>query len=88
MSYDRLILQERERKDDEERIRKENIVSGNPLLNSSDAPSGFKVKRRCISYTENMSDFLLLILGGMMTLYLRTALEASKRIQRFAPPSK
>ncbi|XP_065840440.1 spliceosome-associated protein CWC15 homolog isoform X2 [Oscarella lobularis] len=37
---------ERERKDDEERIRKENIVSGNPLLNSSDAPSGFKVKRR------------------------------------------
>ena len=38
------ILQEAERKAQEERIRTENILSGNPLLNSK--PAEFKVKRR------------------------------------------
>lgn len=39
-----IVLQEAERKAQEERIRTENILSGNPLLNSK--PAEFKVKRR------------------------------------------
>jgi len=37
-----------EKKREDERIRTENILRGNPLLNanSSDSPSEFKVKKR------------------------------------------
>ena len=38
-----VLLQEREKKEEEERIRMENIMTGNPLLNTQ---SNFKVKRR------------------------------------------
>ena len=36
-------FQEREKKEEEERIRMENIMTGNPLLNTQ---NNFKVKRR------------------------------------------
>ena len=36
--------QERERKAEEERIRTENLLKGNPLLNQD--KGGFKIKRR------------------------------------------
>lgn len=39
-----IFMQEAERKAQEERIRTENILSGNPLLNNK--PAEFKVKRR------------------------------------------
>ena len=38
-----LSYQEREKKEEEERIRMENIMTGNPLLNTQ---NNFKVKRR------------------------------------------
>ena len=38
------FLQERERKAEEERIRTENLLKGNPLLNQD--KGGFKIKRR------------------------------------------
>lgn len=43
-----LVLQEAEKRQEEERIRMENILSGNPLLNYSGqaAKSDLKVKRR------------------------------------------
>jgi len=40
-----LDVQERERKEEEERIRTENLLRGNPLLNQQQN-SSFKVKRR------------------------------------------
>jgi protein CWC15 len=55
----RVLCQEREQKAEEERIRMENILSGNPLLNLAGqqqqqqqqqivpTPSAFSVKRRC-----------------------------------------
>ena len=39
------ISQERERKEEEERIRTENLLRGNPLLNQQQN-SSFKIKRR------------------------------------------
>jgi len=39
------LLQEKERKEEEERIRTENLLKGNPLLNQAQGGS-FKVKRR------------------------------------------
>jgi len=39
-------LQEKEKKEEEERIRMENIMTGNPLLNTQ---NNFKVKRRYCS---------------------------------------
>lgn len=39
-----LLVQERERKAEEERIRTENLLKGNPLLNQD--KGGFKIKRR------------------------------------------
>ena len=41
-----LLVQERERKAEEERIRTENLLKGNPLLNQD--KGGFKIKRRYI----------------------------------------
>jgi len=38
-----VAYQEREKKEEEERIRMENIMTGNPLLNTQ---NNFKVKRR------------------------------------------
>jgi len=41
------IMQEAEKKAEEERIRMENIIKGNPLMQSApDKPADFKVKRR------------------------------------------
>ena len=39
------FYQERERKEEEERIRTENLLRGNPLLNQQQN-SSFKIKRR------------------------------------------
>jgi len=40
-------VQEAEKKVEEERIRMENIIKGNPLMQSAqDKPADFKVKRR------------------------------------------
>ena len=39
------VLQEMERKEEEERIRTENLLRGNPLLNQQKGAS-FKIKRR------------------------------------------
>jgi len=40
------IKKEQERREEQEKIRTENILSGNPLLNSGSANSDFTVKRR------------------------------------------
>ena len=40
------FLQEAEKKMEEERIRMENIIKGNPLMQMEDKKADFKVKRR------------------------------------------
>ena len=40
------FFKERECKAEEERIRTENLLKGNPLLNQD--KGGFKIKRRCV----------------------------------------
>ena len=44
-------VQEAEKKVEEERIRMENIIKGNPLMQAAqDKPADFKVKRRFASH--------------------------------------
>lgn len=50
-----LYLQDAEKKAEEERIRMENIIKGNPLINQ-DKMAEFKVKRR---WTIAVSDVLI-----------------------------
>jgi hypothetical protein len=44
-----ICIQEAERKIEEERIRMENIIKGNPLMQLADKTADFKVKRRYVS---------------------------------------
>jgi len=41
-----ICFQEAEKKVEEERIRMENIIKGNPLMTMADKAADFKVKRR------------------------------------------
>ena len=48
--------QEREKNEEEERIRKENLLKGNPLLNQTDKGS-YKIKKRQIDgWTDGRTD--------------------------------
>ena len=58
-----LAFQESDRKVEEERIRTENILKGNPLMNNQVVPekSDFKVKRRWVEKLLSQQDLALLI---------------------------
>ena len=43
-----LLFKDHERREEEERIRTENLLKGNPLLNQNKSGSNFSVKRRYI----------------------------------------
>jgi len=54
-----MFMQEAEKEAEEERIRMENIVKGNPLMQAApDKQADFKVKRRFDSVHPNSCDSL------------------------------
>jgi len=67
-------VQEVEKKAEEERIRMENIIKGNPLMQSAtDKPADFKVKRR-FHNSPHFEAILCWLICGLCWLVVESAL--------------